>query len=64
VFELYCEVTIRYNSRHELNRTSVDACVVARGGTVILTENDSNDSKINMYIPKERQSTTVNDCVD
>jgi hypothetical protein len=41
--------------------------VRARGDTVILTENDSNDSnesKTTVWIPKESQSMTANDSVE
>jgi hypothetical protein len=34
------------------------------GDTVILTENDSNGSKITLQIPKEWQPTTVDDGVE
>jgi hypothetical protein len=37
---------------------------LAKGGTVILTENDSNDRKITVYIPKEWQPMTANDSVE
>ena len=34
------------------------------GDTAILAENDSNDSKITVQIPKERQPMAVNDSVE
>ena len=37
---------------------------LAQGDTAILTENDSHDSKISVYIPGERQSMAVNDSVE
>ena len=37
---------------------------LAKGGTVILTENGSNESTITVQIPKEWQPTTVNDSVE
>ena len=36
---------------------------IARGDTIISTENDSDDSKIMVRIPKEWQSMTANDPV-
>jgi hypothetical protein len=37
---------------------------LARGGTVILTETDSNHSKISVQFPKEWQPMAVNDSVE
>ena len=37
---------------------------LARGDTVILTENNSNDSKITVQIPKEWQPMIGNDSVE
>jgi hypothetical protein len=34
------------------------------GDTFILTESDSNESKITVHIPKERPSMAVNDRVE